>query len=66
MKRLQEHYTKTTGEGDIFAWAKPKPIQHEDEEEDPITKLLKSNTQVFAKETIGLLKPGQRLEYTKL
>lgn len=69
MKRLQEHYSATTGAGDLFAWAKPQAAEKADEseeDEDPIAKLLKSNTKAFSKGSIGLLKPGQRLEYTKL
>ena len=61
MKRLQEHYTTTTAAGDLFAWAKPQQVQQdavESEDEDPITKLLKSNTKAFSRNTIGLLKPG--------
>lgn len=73
-QRLQEQYTKTSTEGaaDLFAWAKPmihkmSTDDEEPEEEDPITKLLKSNTSVFAKGThTGLLKPGEKLAYTKL
>ncbi|TNV73453.1 hypothetical protein FGO68_gene12597 [Halteria grandinella] len=71
MKRLQDHYNTTSGAADLFAWAKPqppKPSHHSEniDEEDPITQLLKSNTSVFSSHTTGLLKPGQRLDYTKL
>lgn len=53
-QRLQKYYEKATGqdhENDLFSWAKPVVKQFhmetEPEDEDPISKLLKSNTKVF-------------------
>ena len=74
-ERLQEYYEKNVAggedreDGDLFSWAKQKPAQlknQEEEDEDPIAKLLKSNARVFDKTSNKRLKPGNRLDYTKL
>jgi hypothetical protein len=57
--------------GDLFGWAKksivPAVSKAAADEEDPIAALLRSNVKVFEhKAASKLLKPGARLEYTKL
>ena len=42
-KRLQEYHS-TVNQSALFNWAKAKPVVQEEEEEDPIAKLLHSNT----------------------
>jgi hypothetical protein len=59
------------GDGsDLFGWAKKPIVQavsKDAEDEDPIAALLRSNVKVFEKNSASkLLKPGARLDYTKL
>ena len=70
-QRLQDYYEKQTNAegGDLFGWAKKPiaPVSSVEEDEDPIAALLRSNARVFERNSSSkLLKPGARLEYTKL
>lgn len=68
-ERLQDFYTKQVVDSDIFSWAKPKQQSVLQQEElDPISQLLKSNTSVFDKKSSNkVLKAGDnQLAYSKL
>ena len=61
-KRLQDQYEKVIGSSELFSWAQVKKDEiveegARQEDEDPITKLLKSNKSVFNKKEV-VLKPG--------
>jgi hypothetical protein len=47
-ERLKEQYMKIIGQNDVFNWA-TKPVEEEEAapEEDPIQRLLQSNTSIF-------------------
>lgn len=64
-KRLQE-YHGLVNSSELFQWAKPKPeaFNEGEVEEDPISKLLHSNTQIFERSD-QVLQAGT-LQYQKL
>jgi hypothetical protein len=47
-KRMKEYHGMVT-ESSLFQWAQTKPDSHTKEDEDPISKLLHSNTKIFEK-----------------
>jgi hypothetical protein len=63
-KRLQEYHSQVN-QSSLFQWAKAKPEATQQlEEEDPISKLLHSNTSIFEKSD-AVLQQGT-LQYMKL
>jgi hypothetical protein len=70
-ERLQDQYQKMTGGSELFSWA-TLPVEngnviatnHDEEDEDPITKLLKSNVNVYNKRDL-ILKP-EKLNFSRL
>lgn len=68
-ERLQEQYSKIVGGTELFSWANlPKESAStgiaDEEDDDPISKLLKSNTSVFNKKD-QILKQ-EKLEFSRL
>ena len=55
-KRMKEYHGLVT-ESSLFEWAKTKPDAGQKEDDDPISKLLHSNTQIFEK-TDSVLQAG--------
>lgn len=63
-KRLQEYHAAVHSSASLFQWAKTETSTTKKEEDDPISKLLHSNTSIFDKSD-QVLQSGV-LKYTKL
>ena len=76
-QRLQEQYSKIIGNSEIFGWASVEKAradgkdglkhvrnQVDEDDEDPIARLLKSNTNIYLQRDV-ILKP-EKLDFTKL
>ncbi|CDW85091.1 u3 small nucleolar rna-associated protein 18 homolog [Stylonychia lemnae] len=70
-ERLQDQYSKMTGGSELFSWAalptqdgNVLSVAQDDEDDDPITKLLKSNANVYQKKDL-ILKP-EKLNFSRL
>ena len=48
-KRLQEYHAAVHSNTSLFQWAKVESSKKSQEEDDPISKLLHSNTSIFEK-----------------
>jgi hypothetical protein len=60
---LKDQYNTIIGGSELFQWAKPPKDDAEDQKqddliEDPIAKLLQSNTKIFSKSE-QILRPGK-------